>query len=130
MSGFMDQFPVERVIGIDETFQTEKPLRPETTGPPHSRGRFWVIEEECDRIGESLAVFLLDEQTGLLVYDDFRKPPDPCRHHRPSHHCRLQGYQTESLALGGHHDHRGSVHQLWHLLRGDPPDEIDRVSKP
>ena len=89
MSPLVDEFPVERVVGIDVTFQTEEPLRPETTGPPHCRGRFWVIEEECDPVGESLTVFLFDEQSGLLVNDDFRKPPDTRRHYRASHYGRL-----------------------------------------
>ena len=66
----------------------------------------------------------------MLVHDNFRKPTDTRRHDRTGHQGCLQGYQTECPAPRWHHDHGGSVHQLGHVVRGDPAGEVDELFEP
>ena len=118
---------VELLDALDAALRRE--LRQCSSAPAlPSRRRGEVARERDDRVREGVGVSRWNDDPGLTVGDDLRKPAHRARDDGPRALHRLERDHAEPLAERGHDDDRGVLDRLLH--RRDEAEEANGVVEP
>src|SRR5688572_17734923 len=65
---------IKGVVLVDVAVPPKQLLRTAPASPTHFHGDFGMGEKVCNGVGETLRIFVFDDQPGFAVYNGLRQP--------------------------------------------------------